>query len=83
MSKEAPTHSLVREVVKDVKGELTGLRSDLKEVIMQGGGGPFTPKVSRTPEERKREAEELLGKANRVERILDLENQILTETGAT
>lgn len=83
VSKEAPTHSLVREVVKDVKGELTGLRSDLKEVIMQGGGGPFTPKVSRTPEERRREAEELLGKANRVERILDLENQILTETGAT
>ncbi|MBW2673540.1 MAG: C2H2-type zinc finger protein [Deltaproteobacteria bacterium] len=83
VSKEAPTHSLVREVVKDVKGELTGLRSDLKEIIVQGGGGPFSPKVSRTPEARRREAEELLGKANRVERILDLENQILSETGAT
>jgi len=82
VSKEAPTHSLVREIAKDVKGELTGLRSDLKEVIVQGGGGPFSPKISRTPEERRREAEELLGKASRVERILDLENQILSETGA-
>ena len=75
----APTHKLIKEAMTEVKGELSGLRSDVKEIVMEGGKPGFRPKVTRTPAERERATAELEEKAEKMEQLAEAEDRFVEE----
>ena len=69
------SYALVDKGIDAVRGEISGARSDFKEVMSQRG---FEPEFKRTAEQRAEKAEEILQKTETAERIRQLEDSILS-----